>query len=134
MRRFLFLALLTLVSFRNHADAEIWNCTVERKIDSQRIFSEADIERFKPRAVLVLTDADALIGRCSISISAGNKVTCDYYDADKLELDPFVGVIKAYYFRGQMDLQIYPNQDGTGGTFVENNGRGTISFGPCTVN
>lgn len=133
MRRVLFLALLTLISFRNHADAEIWNCIVERKIDAQRTFSEADIERFKPRAVLVLSDAGALIGRCSISISAGNKDTCDYYDADKLELDPFVGIIKAYYFSGQMDLQIYPNPDRNGGRFIENNGRGSISFGTCVV-
>ncbi|RAN38735.1 hypothetical protein [Hyphomonas sp. GM-8P] len=134
MLRLLLLATLTLVLSGKHAQAEMWNCVVDRKIDSERVYTDSDIQKWQPRAALIVTDAGAIIARCGFSIASGNRETCDYYDADRIEQDPVVGVIKAYYFRGQMDLQIYPNQDGTGGTFVENNGRGTISFGPCTVN
>ena len=133
MLRILLLATLMLISSGKHAQAEMWNCVVDRKIDSERTYTDANIQKWHARAALILTDAGALIARCGLSIASGNRETCDYYDADKIERDPVTGIIKAYYFKGQMDLQIYPNQNGTGGTFVENNGRGAISFGTCTV-
>ena len=59
------------------------------------------------------------------SLSA-QRDTCDTYEVDRVETDRFTGIAKYYYFRGQFDLQVFPD-----GAFVENNGRGLVSFGHC---
>jgi hypothetical protein len=63
--------------------------------------------------------------RCSYSTSQ-SKVTCDRYSVDRVEVDKFVGIKKFYYFKGQFDVQLFPDMN-----FVENNGRGGISYGKC---
>jgi len=47
---------------------------------------------------------------------------------DHESTDKFASARKLYFFDGQFDLQIFRD-----GRFVENNGRGTISFGECLV-
>ena len=56
------------------------------------------------------------------------KVTCDDYPISFIASDPHVGHKKYYVFRSQFDVQIFSSL-----LFVENNGRGTISFGKCKV-
>ncbi|WP_281970147.1 MULTISPECIES: hypothetical protein [unclassified Polynucleobacter] len=54
------------------------------------------------------------------------KVTCDRYSVDRVEVDKFVGIKKFYFFKGQFDVQLFPDMN-----FVENNGRGGVSYGKC---
>ena len=61
------------------------------------------------------------------AMSAG-KITCDSYDVDRVEVDPVVRIKKFYVFGSQFDVQLFPDL-----TFVENNGRGGIAFGRCTL-
>jgi hypothetical protein len=68
---------------------------------------------------------EATISRCSSATSIA-AVTCDDYEVDFIDEDPYVGHKKYYYFRGQLDVQIFNDL-----SFVENNGRGIIAFGKC---
>lgn len=65
--------------------------------------------------------------RCSFTPSEG-KVTCDKYEVDKLVYDENVKIKKFYVFKSQFDVQIFSDLN-----FIENNGRGGIAFGKCTL-
>jgi hypothetical protein len=47
---------------------------------------------------------------------------------DKVVFDEFVNIKKYYLFKSQYDFQLYEDL-----SFVENNGRGGISYGICSV-
>lgn len=101
-------------------------CRVERKLDRERIYSADDIVRGKFSVEILLEGATTLLRRCSFAASAG-RVTCDQYEADHVTTDPIARIRKFYYFAGQFDLQVFSD-----GSFIENNGRGTVAFGSCT--
>ena len=104
---------------------ELW-CKVTRKLDSEREYSREHLDKYKP-GVFVRTGAyGATLSRCSYEFSG--KHSCDEYAVDKIEIDNHTGHRKFYYYRGQFDVQIFSNN-----RFIENNGRGTISFGQCWV-
>jgi hypothetical protein len=109
------------------AQAATYDCRVERKFDSERVYPKENLDRYKPRVVVHVTEDGAQLLRCSIFPSAGGAETCDTYEVDHIVSDGRVGVSKYYYFEGQFDMQIFPD-----GYFVENNGRGTVSFGRCS--
>ena len=109
------------------ARAATFDCRVEQKFDSGGVHAAESLKAFRPRVVVHVTEDGAQLLRCSISPSAGGVETCDEYEVDHIVSDGRVGVSKYYYFEGQFDMQIFPD-----GYFVENNGRGTVSFGRCS--
>lgn len=128
--KFIRYAILTLLLFCSAAAAaqqlNTSDCIVTRKIDSAgRVQSEEDLARWQP-SVRVIEGQTIILQRCSFSTAAG-RVTCDSYSVDRIETDAIVGIRKLYYFRGQYDVQIFPD-----GRFVENNGRGSVAFGQCS--
>lgn len=100
-------------------------CQVERKVDSDRVYTKADLERYRFSVEIRSDGKSAQLRRCSFAPSVGH-VTCDEYEADRVVSDPAIGVRKFYHFPSQFDVQLF--QDGR---FVENNGRGSIAYGRC---
>jgi hypothetical protein len=109
------------------AEAVIYDCRVDRKFDRERIYSAQDLEKYRPRVLIDLSDDAAHLSRCSISIINGGAETCDKYKADYATFDANVDVSKFYVFESQFNVQLFSDS-----YFIEDNGRGTISFGTCT--
>ena len=101
-----------------------YECKVSRKLDSENFYTTERIEQGK-FSVNIRHDKKSDIERCSFSPSQ-NKVTCDKYQVDRVEVDKWVGIKKFYFFKGQFDVQLFPDM-----SFIENNGRGGISYGKC---
>lgn len=101
-----------------------YDCKVTRKFDFQSEYTSSIIEKYQ-YSVKIKDTSKPELERCSFTPSQ-NKVTCDRYTVDRVETDKFVGIKKFYYFTGQFDVQLYPDMK-----FVENNGRGGISYGKC---
>ena len=101
-----------------------YDCKVTRKIGLDNIVSGGELKKWK-FSVKIHDNSKPELERCSF-IPSQNKVTCDRYTVDRVEVDKFVGIKKFYYFTGQFDVQLYPDM-----RFVENNGRGGISYGKC---
>ncbi len=106
-------------------EAADFECTVTRKVDNERLYSADDLSRGTYSVLIQETAAGAVVARCSFSSSA-NRVTCDTYPVDRIEIDPTSGVKKFYVFRSQFDVQVFKDL-----SFVENNGRGGIAYGAC---
>ena len=121
MKNTLFLCLMTVSSF---VYSSTYECIVTRKLDFQNNYSQSDIDKFK-YSVKIKDDMNPEVNRCSFTPSE-KKVTCDKYSVDRVEMDKNVGIKKFYYFTGQFDVQLYPDM-----RFIENNGRGGISYGKC---
>ena len=115
---------LLLLLFSPLVYSSSYECKVTRKLDSENIYSSSHIEQYK-FSVRIKDEQKPELERCSYS-SGQNKVTCDKYSVDKVEVDKFVGIKKFYFFKGQFDVQLFPDMN-----FVENNGRGGISYGKC---
>ena len=88
-------------------------------------YSQENLDRFQHSVRLVEAAGSAILSRCSWTIT-DQRMTCDNYTVDRVEVDQNVEIRKYYYFRGQFDFQLFPNM-----TFLENNGRGGIAFGTC---
>ena len=101
-----------------------YDCMVTKKQDFEANYSLTQLEKLK-FSVKIHDIAQPKVERCSFQPSA-NKVTCDSYDIDRVEVDKYVGYKKFYLFRSQFDVQLFPDM-----TFLENNGRGGIAFGGC---
>jgi hypothetical protein len=86
--------------------------------------SDSELKKWKFSVKIHYTPKPEL-ERCSFTPSE-KKITCDRFSVDRVEVDKFVGIKKFYYFTGQFDVQLYPDMK-----FVENNGRGGISYGKC---
>lgn len=101
-------------------------CTVEAKTDMGRPLPSDELARgrFSVRVAIAASGA-AELARCSFAPSTG-KVTCDWYEVDRVEFDPAVKHRKFYVFRSQFDVQVFADN-----SFVENNGRGGVAFGRC---
>ena len=104
--------------------AASYDCAVTRKLDFENVYQPAQMEKYKFSARIHDSDKPK-VDRCSIKPN-DNKVTCDSYDIDRVEVDKHVGYKKFYLFRSQYDIQLFPDMK-----FVENNGRGGIAFGTC---
>lgn len=104
--------------------ATSYDCKVTRKVGPENIVSESELRKWQ-FSIKIHDNTKPELERCSF-IPSQNKVTCDKYSVDKVEVDKFVGIKKFYYFRGQFDVQLYSDMQ-----FIENNGRGSISFGVC---
>ena len=108
------------------ANAASYDCTVTKKLDFENIYQPAQMEKYKFSARIHDSDKPK-VDRCSIKPN-DNKVTCDSYDIDRVEVDKHVGYKKFYLFKSQVDIQLFPDM-----RFVENNGRGGIAFGTCKL-
>ena len=118
------LLIIFLIFISTNVFSSSYECKVTRKLDSETIYSSSHIEQYK-FSVKIKDEPKPELERCSYSPSQ-NKVTCDKYSVDRLEVDKFVGIKKFYFFKGQFDVQLFPDMN-----FVENNGRGGISYGKC---
>lgn len=109
------------------AQAAEYYCPVGKKNDLGHIYSDKEIghARFSVR---IAENLDVVsISRCSFSPSQ-HKVTCDKYVVDKVVFDEKARIKKLYVFRSQFDVQIFSDL-----FFIENNGRGGISYGKCQI-
>lgn len=104
--------------------ANSYNCKVTRKVGPESTASENELKKWQ-FSVKIHDSTKPELERCSL-VTSHNRITCDKYIVDKVEFDKFVGIKKFYYFKGQFDVQLYPDM-----SFIENNGRGSISFGKC---
>ncbi|MFY0570608.1 hypothetical protein ACN28E_43210 [Archangium lansingense] len=109
------------------AVAADYRCTVERKVAFEQEVTTADLKKFKFSNLVEETEEGTFVSRCSFAPSEG-RVTCDRYKVDRVEIDPNVKIKKLYLFRSQFNLQLFPNLN-----FIEDNGRGSISFGQCQI-
>ena len=100
-------------------------CVTESKFGFTGEVPKSKLDLYEPYSRLFMVNDSSAIQRCSYS-PAAQRDTCDTYLVDHVETDPHTSIIKYYYFRGQFDLQVYPD-----GAFIENNGRGMISLGHC---
>ncbi len=110
--------------FSSSVYSSTYDCKVTRKVGSENIVSESELNKWK-FSIKIHDSKKPELERCSFTPSQ-NRVTCDRYTVDRVETDKFVGIKKFYYFTGQFDVQLYPDMK-----FVENNGRGGISYGVC---
>lgn len=122
-----FTALTVAVSATvlNSAQAQDLECVVERKYNAHGERSAEDLARWQFSVRIVELPSSIVLQRCSWS-SAQERVTCDSYEADYVEMAQGSGIRKFYSFAHQFDVQVWPT-----GEFVENNGRGSIAFGTC---
>lgn len=116
--------LLSLIFFSSCVYSTTYDCKVTRKIGPENIVSDSELMKWK-FSIKIHDTSKPELERCSF-VPSQNKVTCDKYSVDRVETDKFVGIKKFYYFTGQFDVQLYPDM-----RFVENNGRGGISYGSC---
>lgn len=110
--------------------AVTYECKVDKKYaaDLSVIQSKEEVEKYKFK-ITIKEGANVTLERCSFAPSQ-NAVTCDNYEPDRVEFTntQYVKIKKFYVTRSQYDVQIFENL-----TFVENNGRGSIGFGKCTI-
>ena len=111
----------------NDAEAGEYRCVVNRKVDSERNYSDEQIRNSQFSVLIEEVQNGANLSRCSFS-NEERKVTCDKYSVDHIVVDRTVKIKKYYIFKSQFDVQIYPDL-----AFVENNGRGGIAFGKCEL-
>jgi hypothetical protein len=121
------ISVTLLFAAKGASSTELY-CRVTDKYDFEKIYSEAEIEEWKFSAQIEDHGNKAFVSRCSHTTSQG-KVTCDRYEVDRIEYDENFNIKKYYIFNSQYNIQIfYENL-----LFIEDNGRGGISFGNCIV-
>lgn len=104
-----------------------YTCPISQKWDLGTAYSEDQLREMRASVRIVETSDGASLHRCSYSLSQ-REVTCDEYEVDRVEFDHNVGVKKYYVFRSQFDVQLFSSL-----TMIENNGRGGIAIGECSV-
>ena len=110
------------------AQAVEYYCKATRKVDLDHEYSAQQLEKSQFATKVEDFGDSAFLSRCSVSMTEGGKVTCDRYSVDRIEYDENVKIRKFYVFRNQFDFQIFGDLSS-----LENNGRGSIQFGKCTV-
>ena len=130
IKRTIFITIISitlLFAAREALSAELF-CRVTDKYDFEKIYSEVEIDKSKFSAKIEDYGDKAFVSRCSYTTSEG-KVTCDRYEVDRIEYDENVKIKKYYIFSSQYNIQIFFNNL----LFVEDNGRGGISYGNCIL-
>jgi len=115
---------LLLLLFPTIVYSTIYECKVSRKVGPENIVSESELKKWM-FSIKIYDTTKPELERCSFSLSQ-NKVTCDKYQVDRVEVDKWVGIKKFYFFKGQFDVQLFSDL-----SFIENNGRGGVSYGKC---
>ena len=102
-------------------------CNVLNKYSSKGKYSKANLQKYNPSIKIEFSGDKYYVSRCSYETIA-NKITCDKHKMDKAVIDNFTSYIKLYHFSSQFDVQLFTHK-----SFVENNGRGSVSYGTCKV-
>ena len=102
-------------------------CIVDEKYDFGKVYSKIEVDKWKFSAKIEDHGTSAFVSRCSYTNSVG-QVTCDRYKADRIEYDENVNIKKYYIFRSQYNIQLFKDL-----SFIEDNGRGGISYGKCQI-
>ncbi len=100
---------------------------MEAKFDRERVYSQAHLQKYQFSVLIEERGDSAFLSRCSFTTSS-QEVTCDRYEVDKVVFDEHVRIKKFYVFHSQFDVQVYSDL-----SFIENNGRGGIAFGTCSI-
>lgn len=127
MKALLLVATLFFATFSSAANAVEYLCKVDRKLDNERQYTTEQLAKGQFAALLEEKHSEAFVSRCSFAQSAA-KVTCDRYKVDKVAFDERIKSKKFYVFHSQFDFQLFSDL-----SFVENNGRGGVSYGKCTL-
>ncbi|MBI1894243.1 MAG: hypothetical protein HYS14_09050 [Candidatus Rokubacteria bacterium] len=122
-----FVLVVLLVGMPSVANAVEYECNVTRKLNSEIVYTREQLQRGQFSVRITDSRDKASLSRCSFAASAG-KVTCDRYEVDRIAFDENVRIKKYYVFRSQFDVQVFSDL-----SFIENNGRGDISYGKCEV-
>ncbi len=125
----LFIATLLASALASQAATFKCEMTAQSYLASEGATLTASSEEMRKRqaSVIIEDEKTPFVERCSFAASA-NKVTCDRYQIDRVEIDRNVNIKKFYVFRSQFDVQLFSNL-----TAVENNGRGGVAFGACKI-
>jgi len=126
LKRYLTITI-TLVAFSLPATAVEYSCDVTRKLDREREYAAELLEKFRYSNRLEETNEGSYVSRCSFA-SSEQKINCDRYKIDRVAFDENVKIKKFYLFRSQLDFQLFPDL-----SFIENNGRGSVSYGKCKL-
>lgn len=135
----LFFAVWALILFLGEkAMAELYHCTPTSVVDSGGLWSKERMEQYNGSLMIKHQGKNnfhqGTLKRCSFAPSIG-KVTCDSYPIDyyKETALPLTSswIDKLYYYRGQMDVQMFIKAAKKESKYIENNGRGTIYRGIC---
>lgn len=125
---------LFLIAFPIKSYAVEYNCNITRKITETIEYSPQQLSQGQFSVLIEDNKDSAFLSRCSYAYSE-EKITCDRYSVDKIVSDDIntlagnlVHIKKYYVFRGQFDVQLFSDL-----AFIENSGRGDISFGKCKV-
>jgi hypothetical protein len=102
-------------------------CNVLNKYSNKGKYSQANLQKYNPSVKIEFSGDKYYVSRCSYETIA-KKITCDKHKMDKAVVDNFTSYIKLYHFSSQFDLQLFADK-----TFVENNGRASVSYGTCKV-
>ena len=121
------ISLIGLLCITNACIGAEYDCPVNKKLTANLDYSKEKLDQFQFRVEIKDDPEGAIISRCSYAPSK-QAVTCDRYNVDRVETDPYVKIKKFYVFRSQFDVQIFTDL-----TFIENNGRGDIAFGTCRL-
>lgn len=101
-------------------------CKVSAKYSFEGPVPSNNLITYKPAVRLSNRGNSAWIERCSYS-STVEAITCERYSVDKIDYAPGrEGLAKFYHFRGMLSVQIFEDL-----SFIEDMGRGLISFGKC---
>ena len=113
-------------------------CEIKKRIaldgDKLHIDSKRVLKKYKPSVIInIKPGRKSILSRCSYSPSK-KKTTCDsYYSTAVADFKPFFyKLVKFYNFSTQFDVQLtfFKNKIGV----IENNGRGGIASGRCSIN
>ena len=121
------LAVLVILLSPCLADAVEYYCPITKKWDLEQTYSAEQIEKWKFAVKIEETKDGTYLSRCS-HVPAEDKLSCDRYAVDRVEYDENVSIKKYYVFRSQFDVQLFRDL-----SMLENNGRGGMATGKCTV-
>ena len=101
-------------------------CRATKKFSFEKQYTSAELEKWQFATRVEEIGGKAWLSRCSYSIIAGGKITCDRYEVDRIDYDSKAAIKKYYVFRSQFDFQIFSDLRS-----LENNGRGDVQYGKC---
>ncbi len=128
MRNIIAIIIVLLFTAPSALEATEYNCIVDHKIDGKYIYTIERLEKEQYSVRINESGSEIFISRCSYSPSA-KKITCDEYKMDEVSVDNNINAKKYYLYRSQFDVQVFFNDL----SFIENNGRGSIAFGKCSL-
>lgn len=102
-------------------------CKVQSKYSKDGKYSQANLRKYSPSVKIQMTGKKYYVSRCSYETVA-NTITCEKHKMDKAVLDKYSSIIKFYHFESQFDVQLFSDK-----SFIENNGRTSVSYGNCIV-